>query len=235
MHVFSFKNPNPSDDWQKFPALERTTASLVVSGTKVPVGSGLLGAFRDGKVYLVWMKKDVAPTPNGVNGLYSIRLVRLPLKSLATKPTASVKAADGFLYRNFGRNAAQDDPDDLVSYERPEITVNSDGHIVIVYGRVGYQTKVDLFPEARYSVYYDDERGLRPSRLLHVGEYMPMEVKSGETDQTIETPNDQLDHQFATVDPVDERRVWMISEYARKAKSPDETDDYRTVVGRVTP
>ena len=161
--------------------------------------------------------------------------MRLPLTNIATKPTASAKAADGFLYRNFGRSAPQDDPSDLVSYERPEITVNKDGHMVIVYGRVGYQTKKPLFPEVRYSVYYADNRGLRRSRLLHVGEYMPMEVKIGETEPTIRTPNDRLDHVFAVIDPADDRTAWVMSEYADKSDLRGGTDHYRTVVGKITP
>jgi hypothetical protein len=233
VHVFSFESPT---DWQKFPPLERTKASLVVNGTKVPVGVGESGAFRDGKIYLVWMKQDVAPTPNGPNGLYSLRLVRLPLTNLASNPKASAKKADGFLYRNFGTRAPDDDPADLVSYEKPEITVNSEGNMVIVYGRVGYQTKSKLFPQARYSVYYADDRGLRPSHLLRAGEYMPMELKTGDTKKTIETPNDRLDHEFITVDPADERKVWMISEYAHQAdKNVREKNGYRTVVASVTP
>ena len=52
------------------PSLERTSASLVVSGTKVPVGSGLMGTFRNGRIHLVWMKQEVAREKDGKNGLF---------------------------------------------------------------------------------------------------------------------------------------------------------------------
>ena len=64
---------------------------------------------------------------------------------------------------------------------------------------------------------------------------MPMEVKTDETVPTVNTPRDRLDYQTAVVDPSDDLAVWMISEFADKADSPDEEDGYRTVVGKVTP
>ena len=67
------------------------------------------------------------------------------------------------------------------------------------------------------------------------GEYMPMETKAGQSTQTIQTPNDRLDFQTATVDPSDDRTVWLISEFADKADSGETGDAYRAVVPKVTP
>ena len=78
---------------------------------------------------------------------------------------------------------------------------------------------IGLSPEVRYSVYYADNRGLRRSRLLHVGEYMPMEEKTGETKRTIRTPNDQLDHVFAVVDPADDQMGDAVRERVRLSRA----------------
>lgn len=204
INVFSFKNPT---DWRSFPGIDKTSKSI-----KVPVAFDVAtsGAFRGGKIYLTWMKRHVKKK------LYSIRLVRLPLTSLTTKPSASTSASDGFLYDNFGTNAPEDDPGDVVSYEIPAIAVNKDGHMVIVYARVGYDTKKPLFPEARYSVFYADDNRPRRSRLLRWGESMQI------------PPWDQLDYQTAVVDPSNDETIWVISEFADK-------NGYRTVVGKVKP
>ena len=233
INVFSFKNPS---DWRNFPSVDHTPATLVVGGENVYVSNPWQAEhpkFRDGKIYFTWVKHVVEPVPNGKNGLYAIWLVRMPLKALSTKPAASVNKADGFLNHLFLNNAADDDPDDKVSYERPTITVNKEGHMVILFCRVGYDTKDTLHPEARYIVYYADDRGLRGSQVLRKGEFTPMWKNPDHPKPrqlTIKTPNDQLDYQTAVVDPSDDRTVWMISEYADK-----EANGYKTVVGKVTP
>lgn len=190
------------------------------------------------------MNEVVARVKDGKNGSYTIRILRVPLKSLATKPVASSDSADGFLFRNFGYHDPDDSFNDVVSYEKPAIAVTKDGHMVILYGRVGFTTLKPLYPEVRYSVYYADDRGLCRSRLLQAGEYMPMEVKKEETVETINTPNDRMDYQTAVIDPSDDRTVWMISEFPYKPGAhrrvpggplvPSERG-YRTVIGRVTP
>jgi hypothetical protein len=104
-----------------------------------------------------------------------------------------------------------------------------------MFCHVGHVTKAPLFPEVRYSVYHADGRGLLRSRLLQAGEYMPMEIRKGEQDQTIDTPHDRLDYQTVVIDPADDRTVWMISEFADQADPGESSDGYRTVVGKVTP
>jgi hypothetical protein len=115
------------------------------------------------------------------------------------------------------------------------MTVVKGGHMVIVYGRVGYKTENPVFPEARFSVYYADDRGLRPSTLLRAGQYMPMRADKEEEPITIYTPLNRMDYQWATVDPTDDETAWIISEYADKADTAGGSDTYRTVVGRVRP
>jgi hypothetical protein len=215
INVFSFKNPS---DWRNFSGIEKTSATVMTPGGKtVPVGGPWNGAtFQDGKIFFTWTKTHVE-AKDEKSGHYSIRLVRLPLNNLHTNPTASNKTADGFLYRNFGTNAPDDDPSDVVSYEKPAPTMNNDGHMVILYCRVGFNTKNPLYPEVRYSVYYADDRGLCSSQSL----------QKGNASAPV-SPINQLDYQTAVVDPADSRTVWMISEYSKNGS-------YKTVVGKVTP
>lgn len=229
INVFSFKNPS---DWRNFPSIEHTSTPLVVGG-KINFSVSKLRVLGLPRIANGRVKHIVEPVPNGKNGLYAIRLVRQPLKTLSTKPTASTNPSDGFLYHLFPNNAADDDPDDRVSYEQPTIAVNEDGNMVILFCRIGYETKSPLHPQARYSVYYVDDPGPRSSKLLQEGDYTPMwkNPKDPKPIQvTIKTPHDQLDYQTAVVDPSDDLTVWMISEFGDA-----QTNSYRTVVGKVRP
>lgn len=217
--VYSFKNPS---DWKNFPKVDMTSTSIVTpNGTILYATEDLQRrffppTFRNGRLYYSWLK--VVEQSSGKN-LFAVRMFRLPLKSLATNPWASTKKADGYLYHLFGTNATGDDaPDDKVSYEEPTITVNRDGHMVIMFCRVGYDTKNTLYPEARYSVYYNDERAVTVSRLL----------KGGTGPQPSLNPEAYLHYQTAVVDPADDLTVWLISEFSKNGS-------YRTIVGKVKP
>ena len=129
-------------------------------------------------------------------------------------------------------NAPEDAADDLVSYEVPALAVNKNGVMVMVYGRVGVTTKTSLFPEARYSVYYPNEARQRRSRVLQNGDFLPTFVHKDETKATARhyVNKGVIDYATAVVDPRDDLTVWMIHEFAGKAK-----DGYKTVVGVVRP
>jgi hypothetical protein len=231
--VHSFKNPA---DWRKFSPVDRTSATLTWGGTNIPIGSLWQvehPKYRDGKIYFTWHKEVEPREPNVRNALYAVRLLRLPLKNVSTTPVASVIPADGFLYHLFGTHAPDDNPGDKVSYEQPTVTVNKEGHMVVLFCRVGVDTTRILHPEARYSVYYSDDRGLRSSRIIREGDYTPRWENPDDPkpqQQTTLSPIYQLDYQTEVVDPADDRTVWMISNYGDAA-----TKGYKAVVGKVTP
>ncbi len=230
LHVFAFRPPS---DLRVPVALEESTVQLSEDLGFLRVGA----LYRNGRIHFTFPKVVTPRVADGKNGRQSVRVVRVPIVDLAYTPRASGSAGDGFLDTFFGRSAPEDAPGDLVSYEEPSIAVTGNGDMVIVYGRVGYETQTDLFPEVRYSVYYADSRGLQRSRLLAAGNYMPTDVKSGETAQTITTPDNRMDHSCAVADPADAGVVWIIHQFADSARgqSPTAMDGYRTVVGRVRP
>lgn len=229
INVYSFRNP--SSDWRDFPSVDHASATVVsASGAAVPVSNPTEGAtFRNGKVYLTWQKTIVDHKPDVQNGVYAIRLLRLPLESLATKPVISTSAADGYRYLLFpNESSGEDAPGSVVSYDNPSITVNAHDHMVILYCRVGYGNP-QIFPEARYTVYYAGESKPRHSELIRAGTAMPFERdEDGKTLSTVLTPNQRLDYQTVVCDPSDDA-VWMVSEFANTQTN------YRTVVGKVTP
>ena len=93
-----------------------------------------------------------------------------------------ISESDGFLYLNF------DNPYDsqvLKSNKIPTITVTKDGHMVILYCTVGcpaVQAGINgSHPDARYSVYNSNGRGLDSSKLIRAGEGdMPVSANKNE-------------------------------------------------------
>ena len=205
--VYSFHYPS---DWKRFPSIEQTSAPL-----RFLLSNPIQGAtFRDGKIYLT----DVTTGKDTSRSI--IRIVRLPLTNLATKPQASSSVSDGYLEERFGTSNPNDPPGQITDYEWPSITANKDGHIVIVYRR-----KNPVFPEARYSILLAGEQEARPSILLRKGD---CNVGGG-----------KLDFQTAVVDPADDQTVWMAAFFAADddqdcATTNDPRGD-RIVIGKVKP
>jgi hypothetical protein len=78
---------------------------------------------------------------------------------------------------------------------------------VLLYSRSG-QT---IFPEVRYSTYYEKGADIQPSSLLHKGEY-PVGTEYSEENTTV----GRFDYNGSAVDPADDCSVWMISLYGTK-------------------
>ena len=169
--VLSFRHPS---DWTEFPPIEVAFKAADV-GVEVSIPDDT-GFFRDGKIYFAWHKAHKEDQDTNNDGTidwrdrnrYSIRLVCVPLLALTSNPVPSVNPADGFFYRVFGIRSPADGAGDLLSYMRPDVVVNRDGHVVVSFARVGWN--VSVFPEARYRVFYADGRGDQSSRLLRAGE-----------------------------------------------------------------
>ena len=210
------------------------TTSITLGAAPSMLRAGAI--YRGGKVYFVCMTKITDRVADQGGPRMSVRVARIPVKKVsATSIKASTDSAAGFLDHVFGRNAPEDAPDDLVSYEMPALAVNKNGVMVIVYGRVGVTTAQTLFPEARYSVYYPNEARQRRSRVLQKGDFLPTFVHEGETKATATHYVDKsskggIDFGTAVVDPVDDLTAWMIHEFANKARG-----GYKTVAGVVKP
>ena len=210
------------------PPLLSTSVSLGTAPSMLRGGA----VYRAGKIYFACMIKISDRVPDQGGPRMSVRLVRIPVTKTASSITANADTATGFLDHTFGRNAPEDAPDDLVSYECPALAINKNGVMIVVYGRVGVQTLQPLFPEARYSVYYPNEASQRRSRVLQNGDYLPAFVHDKETKATATHYFDGpgIDFGTAVVDPADDLSAWMIHEFANKARG-----GFKTVIGVVKP
>jgi len=207
LDIFAF--PLTLDPWRA-PALLRSSVTL---GDNVPplVGS----VYRAGRLHLVVHKKV---EENGSAERYSVRVVRVPVKSTLTSLTASTDPADGFIDHFFGLNATGDPPDSRVSYERPSVAVNGRGDMLFAYGRYPFSgPSPALFPEARYSLWRAGEPKQLRSRVLKAGE--------AANSRSIIS---KLDYSTAVVDPSDDKSFWVALTY-------NSTVGYRTVFGKITP
>ena len=112
--------------------------------------------------------------------------------------------------RSFERNGPGDGPSDLVYYGNPGMEVTQLGDMVVVYSRSG----TTVFPEARYSIYKQDEPDIRSSRVLHKGK---------------KSAGMQIDTAGIALDPSDGLTVWMAHMYV------DSSGNFRIAVGKVKP
>lgn len=135
---------------------------------------------------------------------YSVRAVRVPVKSPLTSLTASTDPAEGFIDHFFGLNATGEPPGSRVSYERPSVAVNGRGDMRFAYGRYPFSGPTPLlFPEARYSLWRAGQLKQLRSRVLKGGEAA-----------TSESIASRLDYSTAVVDPSDDKSFWVALSYA---------------------
>ncbi len=167
------------------------------------LGTDILKAvYRDGKLYVVGNDAQDWFAPKQF--ISSVRLVRL---SVTTFPNIPTEGNPSYINRRFGKNGVGDQPNDQVYYGWPAIEVNKNKDMVIVYARSG----MTLFPEVRYSTFFDKESDLRFSRLLQAGgaPYGPPCVGPG--------PCPVLrwgDTAGAAVDPADDTAIWVAQQFA---------------------
>lgn len=158
--------------------------------------------FRNGRLHAVW--QDSKPGDSG-----QLRFIRLARVDVSSFPQPIPTGQDsGKIDRRFGKRHFSDPPDTVFSYYMPTLAVNADGTMIINYCRSGSS----IFPEARYSLYFNKDPDIRPSYLLHKGEY-PL----GKNDPNGSLgPTGKLDYLGISVDPADDRSVWIINAYGAK-------------------
>jgi hypothetical protein len=166
---------------------------------------------RNGKLYFA---SNLQAVPDRLH----VRVVRMPIKASNAGITLGTSGS-GFMDYFFGKNGPGDAPGDLVSYVRPAIAINKDDNGAIVYGRFGVTTAKPLFPEARYSLLYGTKSKTEPSVLIRKGEFKPSMSMT-----------DRLDLVNATIDPKDDKTLWLCHAYAKQS-----TGDYEIVVTSVKP
>jgi len=176
--------------------------------------------YRDDRLHLAWPEcrtwsssHEYCTTSN--------RLVRMDVSNFPSIPTTT---ASGFRDRTFGAaNVLDDAPDQLSAYGNPVVEVTADHTMVSVYTRVG---ESGVYPEARYSVWFDGDPDLLPSNVLHEGSYpygSPGDAKA----------RGQLDYGGISVDPFDDTTIWMAHGYTVQSQSGKERGVWRLAVGRL--
>jgi len=185
----------------------------VWGGASTPFrGPGMVmkAIYRNNRLYWVW--DDSIP-----GDARQIRFIRLNRVDVTLFPTyLLVGQGSPAIDRRFGKRNAADPPNDIFSYYMPALAVNKDGTMVITYSRTG----VTIWPEARYSVYFEKDSDIRPSQLLRKGDY-PIGVEDPTSGQPADyrTAAGIFDYNAAAVDPVDDRSVWTINVYATKSQA----------------
>jgi hypothetical protein len=173
--------------------------------------SALKVVFRKGFLHVV--TNDAMDWFNDGTNLNSIRLVRASVSKYPTIPNSG----EYWINRVFGMNNIFDDDLKLkphMYYGWPAIEVNQNGDMIIVYARTG----TTIYPQARFSAYYNTESDIRPSRLLHAGDGPYNGVRWG-------------DLAGASVDPEDDTSIWIVHQYATKLSG----NNWGLWVGKVTP
>jgi hypothetical protein len=152
--------------WNTQPTLHKESMAL----------SGGTSGFREAvtywnsSLYLACGVKRAERVPNVSPERWAVRGLRLPVWATPTGWRVGPCPGVGCLDFTFGSRADDDAPGDVWSYEMPSLAVNDDGDMAIAFGRVPISTSASAGQEARYTLYYHDERGLQGSRLVQAGD-----------------------------------------------------------------
>jgi hypothetical protein len=173
--------------------------------------------YRDGQLYAVMS--------DGVNWfgdseyMSSVRLVRGGLPNNGHGVPAGIN-----LDRVFGcNNSIEDPPTARMYYGFPAVEVTGAGDMVVVYSRSGKTLK----PEARFSVYYNNDKDILPSRVLKAGDGVYVLDYKNPPWNTLPW----ADLAGACVDPTDASSVWIATCYATGTKE----NNWGIYVGKVCP
>jgi hypothetical protein len=214
---FALVNPDPN----------RAARPVVVAGPSVSIGERF-GApdnnlvWRNGQLHFTW--DQCAPGGDGC-APRRVRIVRMPLRRAEGKMEllASNDPAQGFLSLTIGGREPDDAPSDVLDYEKPALSVNGRGDIVVVYARKGHQTAAEVAPELRYSILYAGEAKPRPGVLLRRGTW----AQVPDVDDNVKAG---IDLAAAVVDPADDTTVWV-----SHAASDQSLRWYRQITAAIKP
>ena len=211
--------PQPIARFQK-PPLSSATADVTARWP----------AFYQGAYFHMVGHHEVAGYP-AANKRRNIQYTRIRVPRIYSKNgwsiQASTAAEQGFRSVSFGKNSPDDPPEEIWSYEEPVIAVTPADDVVIAYGRMPWYATAPRFPDVRYTVWYHDEAGHRPSSALIAGQGKPPLDKNA----VPRRPN-FVHHAGAVVDPASPNDIWISHVYVKKSGSDG---DYQQFIGRVRP
>jgi hypothetical protein len=242
LDIYRFKQPK--NKWDDIPVLQKDSFTLDggASGFREAIH------FQNGKLYMGSAVSVAARVPNVSPERWHVRGVRIPVSSTGN---GSLKAGpcpgtSGCLDFDFGLHALEDAPADELSYEMASLVPDKDGNMLLLYGRVPVKMKNPIGQEARFSIYYNDPRGLVRSRLIQPGGTVLKDFYcSGgnkETtaiaenyfhiwygDDVCSTQKDYQDYGTAAIDP-NGKSFWVVHSYA---DGPSKS--YKIVGARIVP
>jgi hypothetical protein len=187
---------------------------------------------RNGKIYFTSKAIIKEEDENKHPRIYGFNLYRLPLKKNGNKIVfneASAKKMEYAVYPPILEDS------NFISYETSSLSVDDKGTILTAYGRLGKTESGYIYPEARYFVFYENEKKHRLSKLLKAGEFMPFftpedwdtEMPDGFHNYT-GAKNKYIDYSTVTVDPDQQFVFWIAHAYADLKDTK-----YKMVIGKV--
>jgi len=242
LDIYRFKQPN--NNWDDIPSLQKDSFDLDggASGFREAIH------FQNSKLYLGSAVSVADRVPNVSPERWHVRGVRIPIASTSNLKVGPCPNMSGCLDFDFGLHALEDAAADELSYELGSLVPDKDGNMLLVYGRVPVKMKNPIGQEARFSIYYNDSRGLVRSRLIQAGgTVLKDKYCSGSTQETTAvaenyfhiwyastssgcpTQSDFQDYGTAAVDP-DGKSFWVAHAYADGASK-----SFKIVGAQITP
>jgi hypothetical protein len=240
LDIYAFKQP--LNHWTAIPSLQKSSITLA-GGAK---GFTESLHFRAGRLHLGGAVLVTDRVPNVAPARWHTRGVRIPISTTAGLKAGPCPATPGCLDFDFGLRALEDAPGDKLSYDMASLAPDASGNMVLVYGRVPVTMTKPIGQEARFSIYYNDSRGLMRSRLIHAGGVVLKDFycAGGVTESTATAENfwhvwyattgcqsqkHFQDYATAAVDP-DGKSFWVVHAYADAG-----TNTFKMVGAKVVP
>jgi hypothetical protein len=124
---------------------------------------------QNGALYFGAADQVAARVPNVAPARWRARGMRINLISASTAFGLLPCPGSDCLTFTFGVHDGDDPASDVLSYELPSMAVTGAGDMVLLHGRVPVTTTAPIGQEARYRVFYHDNRGLQDGAVLHAG------------------------------------------------------------------
>jgi hypothetical protein len=231
IELFRFKQPAK---WNAIPKLQKADGDIP-GGAFTGYGESL--TLLNGQLYYAGALQTAGRVANTTPAQYVVRGLRLAVTQL-TNGTFAVASCpgSGCLQFTFGLHDGNDPAGALWSYELPSMAVNAAGDMVVVHGRVPiFNLPASVGQEARYRVFYPDNRGLQDGTLLRGGSTVLKLVGCNDTKSVTANyfhtclPGPFQDFATAAADP-DGQSIWVAHAFADKTLG-----NYKFVNGKVTP
>jgi hypothetical protein len=240
LDIYAFKQP--LNDWTQIPSLQKSSFALDGGATGYTEGIH----FQSGKLYLGGAVLVSDRVPKVAPARWHARGVRIPISTSGGLKAGPCPATSGCLDFDFGKHALEDAPGDVLSYDMTSLVPDQSGNMILVYGRVPVTMAKPIGQEARFSLYFNDSRGLLRSRLIQAGSVVLKDFycAGGVTETTATVENywhvwyakngcqgqkHFQDYATAAVDS-DGKSFWVVHAYADAA-----TGKFKMVGAKVVP